>query len=72
LRKFTGNNSKLKIAAGTVEEALRDLSFNFPEIKKHLLVEKGQIRSFRNIFVCEDDIRDLENQKNGALFKRRG
>jgi len=43
-----------------------------PEIKKHLLVEKGQIRSFRNIFVCEDDIRDLENQKNGALFKRRG
>ncbi len=63
LRKFTGNNSKLEIAAGTVEEAVRDLSFNFPEIKKHLLDDKGQIRSFLNIFVGEDDIRDLENEK---------
>jgi molybdopterin converting factor small subunit len=39
------------------------LSANFPEIKKHLLDEKGQIRSFLNIFVGEDDIRDLENEK---------
>jgi molybdopterin converting factor small subunit len=63
LRKFTGNNSKLEIAANTVEEAVLDLSSNFPEIKKHLLDEKGQIRSFLNIFVGEDDIRDLQNER---------
>lgn len=63
LRKFTGNQSKLEISAGTIEEAVRDLSSNFPDIKKHLLDEKGQIRSFLNIFVGEDDIRDLENEK---------
>jgi molybdopterin converting factor small subunit len=39
------------------------LSSNFPEIKKHLLDEKGQIRSFLNIFVGEDDIRDLQNER---------
>ena len=63
LRKFTGNNSKLEIAANTVEEAVLDLSSNFPEIKIHLLDEKGQIRSFLNIFVGEDDIRDLQNER---------
>ncbi len=63
LRKFTGNQSKLEISAATIEEAVLDLSANFPEIKKHLLDEKGQIRSFLNIFVGEDDIRDLENEK---------
>lgn len=63
LRKFTGNQSKLEISAGTIEEAVRDLSSSFPEIKKHLLDDKGQIRSFLNIFVGEDDIRDLENEK---------
>jgi molybdopterin synthase sulfur carrier subunit len=63
LRKFTGNQSKLDISAGTIEEAVRDLSSSFPDIKKHLLDEKGQIRSFLNIFVGEDDIRDLENEK---------
>ena len=63
LRKFTGNNAKLEISAGTIEEAVLNLSSNFPDIKKHLLDEKGQIRSFLNIFVGEDDIRDLENEK---------
>lgn len=63
LRKFTGNNAKLEISAGTVEEAVIGLSTHFPEIRKHLLDENGRIRSFLNIFVGEDDIRDLENEK---------
>jgi len=59
LRKFTNNTAKLNIEAGNVEEVLLDLSSNFPDLKKHLLDEKGEIRSFLNIFVGDDDIRDL-------------
>jgi molybdopterin converting factor small subunit len=59
LRKFTNNTAKLNIEAGNVEEALLDLSTNFPDLKKHLVDEKGEIRSFLNIFVGDDDIRDL-------------
>jgi len=60
LRKFTGNNAKLETQAGTVEEALLSLSTDYPDLKKHLFDEQGQIRSFLNIFVGDDDIRDLE------------
>jgi molybdopterin converting factor small subunit len=59
LRKFTNNTAKLNIEAGNVEEALLDLSTNFPDLKKHLVDEQGEIRSFLNIFVGDDDIRDL-------------
>lgn len=63
LRKFTNNTAKLDIAAGTVEEALLDLSTNYPDLKKHLFDEGGQIRTFLNIFIGEDDIRDLQEGK---------
>jgi molybdopterin converting factor small subunit len=36
---------------------------NFPDLKKHLLDENGQIRSFINIFVGDNDIRDLHQEK---------
>ncbi len=61
LRKFTGNQSRLETAAPTIGEAVSDLALNFPDLKKHLLDEAGQIRGFLNIFVGDDDIRDLQN-----------
>ncbi|MES1197653.1 MAG: MoaD/ThiS family protein [Chitinophagaceae bacterium] len=61
LRKFTGNTAKLEVKSGTVQESINELTLNFPDLKKHLLDEKGQLRSFVNIFIGDDDIRDLEN-----------
>ncbi len=61
MRKFTNNTSKLDVQATTVAEAIQDLSTNFPDLKKHLLDDGGQIRTFLNIFVGDDDIRDLQN-----------
>lgn len=63
LRKFTDNSSKLNVRADTVEEALLDLSANYPDLKKHLLDESGGIRTFLNIFIGEEDIRDLQEGK---------
>ena len=62
LRKFTNNTAKLNINASNVQELVNDLSINFPELKKHLLDESGKIRSFINIFVGEDDIRNLQQE----------
>src|SRR5436190_12326002 len=61
LRKFTNNTSKLEVKSATVEESIKELSLNFPDLKKHLLDEHGKLRSFVNIFVGDDDIRDLDN-----------
>lgn len=63
LRKFTNNTARLDIKADTIENTVSELTLNFPELKKHLLDEKGQIRSFVNIFVGNNDIRDLQQEK---------
>jgi adenylyltransferase/sulfurtransferase len=60
LRKFTNNTAKLDIPADTVGAAIQRLSEDFPDLKKHLLDDQGQIRAFLNIFVGDDDIRDLQ------------
>ena len=62
LRKFTNNTSKVQVPAGSVKDVIKDLSVNFPELKKHLLDEGGKIRSFINIFVGDDDIRNLQQE----------
>lgn len=60
LRKFTNNTAKVNITATTVDEAVKDLTHNFPDLKKHLLDEQGNLRSFVNVFVGDDDIRNLQ------------
>ena len=62
LRKFTNNTARVNVKAGNVQDIVDDLSFNFPDLKKHLLDENGKIRSFVNVFVGDDDIRDLQNE----------
>ncbi|MDX2049544.1 MAG: MoaD/ThiS family protein [Chitinophagaceae bacterium] len=62
LRKFTNNSAKLNIRAANVRQAVDELSLNFPDLKKHLLDEQGNIRNFINIFVGSEDIRDLQHE----------
>jgi molybdopterin converting factor small subunit len=66
LRKFTNNTAKLDIKANNIEETVNELTLNFPDLKKHLLDDKGQIRSFVNIFVGNDDIRNLQREKTSV------
>jgi molybdopterin converting factor small subunit len=63
LRKFTNNTAKLSIRAGNVQEIVNDLSLNFPDLKKHLLDEQGKLRSFVNVFVGDEDIRNLQQEQ---------
>lgn len=58
LRKFTENNARLETDETTVQSALRSLSEKYPDLRRHLFDDSGNIRSFLNIFVGEDDIRD--------------
>jgi molybdopterin converting factor small subunit len=63
LRKFTNNTAKLQIRGGTIADSIDELTTNFPDLKRHLLDDKGQIRSFVNIFVGDQDIRDLQQEQ---------
>ncbi len=63
LRKFTNNTARLEVRAGTIQDTVNELTRNFPDLKKHLLEEDGGIRSYVNIFVGNNDIRDLQQEK---------
>ncbi len=66
LRKFTNQTARLQVEAGTVGEIIEKLTLDFPELKKHLLDQKGDLRSFVNIFAGDDDIRDLQKENTAV------
>ena len=59
LRRFTKNSSKVLVAGTIVSEVVDNLVLDYPEVQNHLLDSSGSIRQFINIFVDEDDIRNL-------------
>ncbi len=66
LRKFTNNTARLQVRAGTIHDTVQELTINFPDLKKHLLDDKGNIRSYVNIFIGNDDIRDLQQENTSV------
>lgn len=63
LRKFTDNNRVIETDKETLAEALEQLVVNYPELRKNLLDENGNIRSFIKIYVGDDEI---DPGNNGA------
>lgn len=63
LRKFTNNAAKLDIQAGSISEIIQVLTSDFPGLQKHLVDANGKVPSFINIFVDNDDIRNLQHEQ---------
>lgn len=59
LRRYTGGEKKLKINGATVNEVLSNLVAKYPTLEKHLFKD-GELRSYVNIYVNDDDIRHLQ------------
>lgn len=60
LRSYTSNQSLVHVHGATVQAALTDLIDTYPALKPHLYHENGDLRSFVNIYVGDEDIRYLE------------
>ena len=63
LRKFTGNSSQLEIQGSNIAEILENLTSDYAGLRNYLFTAEGKIPSFINIFVGEDDIRNLDSEK---------
>lgn len=63
LRDYTGGSGELPVQAATVAHALDGLSAKFPQLRRHLYTEQGELRSYVNVFVNEDDVRTLSGLK---------
>lgn len=63
LRKLTNNEELVEVNAATIGDVITELQTRYPGIKDRLIDESGSIRRFVNVYVNEEDIRFLENQK---------
>jgi adenylyltransferase/sulfurtransferase len=60
LRTYTNGEKQISIEAGTVDQALNVLSSRYPSLTSHLYDEQGNLRSYVNLFVNDENIRDLD------------
>jgi adenylyltransferase/sulfurtransferase len=62
LRPFVGKKNSVELNAATIGEALRALTTDFADLRKHLYTDDGRIRSFVNVYLNDEDIRYLEKE----------
>jgi molybdopterin converting factor small subunit len=60
LRTYTNGQSDVTVSGSNISEALTDLTIQFPTIKPHLFNEGGDLRPFVNLYVGENNIKDLQ------------
>lgn len=60
LRAYTNSEASVTVTGNTVSEALADLLSRCPNLQKHLYDAKGKLRSFVNLYLGDEDIRQLE------------
>ena len=60
LRSYTAGESQISVAGNIVSEAMQDLVAQYPNLKQHLYNNKGELRPFVNLFIGENNIRDLQ------------
>lgn len=60
LRSYTSGQSEVTVNGSNISDALTDLTAQYPALKPHLFNEGGELRPFVNLFVGENNIKDLQ------------
>ena len=60
LRAYTGGQTEVTVQGATVGEAMNDLIARHPSLKAHLFNGEGSLRPFVNLFLGENNVKDLQ------------
>ena len=60
LRAYTNGKSEVTVNGANISDALADLTARYPALKPHLFNEGGDLRPFVNLFVGENNIKDMQ------------
>ena len=63
LRHLTGNRDEVELSGESVGEVIDGLVRRFPELKPHLLNDEGQVRNFVNLYINDEDVRYLQEDR---------
>ncbi len=59
LRSYTSGQAEIPVGGQTVAEAMGNLLKTYPELKPHLYSNSGELRPFVNLFLGEENIKEL-------------
>jgi molybdopterin converting factor small subunit len=59
LRTYTAGQSEVALQGDTVQALVQDLVVKYPNIKPHLFAADGTLRPYVNLFLGEENIKDL-------------
>jgi adenylyltransferase/sulfurtransferase len=60
LRTYAEGQKEVEIDAGSVADALQDLTKRYPGLKQHLFDDHGDLRRYVNVYLNDEDVRDLQ------------
>ena len=63
LKQYAGNEETIELEGSTVGEVLSNLTERWPDLKVHLFNEEGVLRNFVNVYLGDEDIRNLQKQE---------
>jgi molybdopterin synthase sulfur carrier subunit len=63
LRKLTKSQAEVEAAGNDIMSLIDDLETRYPGLKQRICDDDGKIRRFVNIFINDEDIRFLGNEK---------
>src|SRR5260370_15717366 len=66
LRQFTGKQDSVMAPGATVREVLEALMAQHPDLRKQIFTEEGELRSFVNVYLNDEDIRYLSKDATPA------
>jgi len=59
MRSYVNGQTELSVSGATVGAAVQSLLEQFPALRPHLTNIRGELRPFVNLFLGEDNIKDL-------------
>jgi len=60
LRNYTNGQAEVQVSGSNVAAAMQDLVGQYPTLEQHLYNGNGEMRAFVNLFLGEDNIKDLQ------------
>jgi len=66
LRRYANDQGSISLEGSTVGALMEKLGDAYPELKPHLFDEEGALRNFVNVFVNDDNIRDVDGMETSV------
>ncbi|MBN2044911.1 MAG: DUF4395 family protein [Anaerolineales bacterium] len=60
LRPYAEGEKEIEVTAATAGLVMEELTALYPALRKHLFTEEGELRSYVNLFINDEDIRHLQ------------